>query len=95
LLPIYDEYLVSYRDRELVPHGPAVVASTDARVNFWHALVIAGQIAGTWRLTRSARAISLAVTLVRQLTAREHRALTDAADRYERFVGIPVERSVS
>src|SRR5262249_39561650 len=41
LLPPYDEYVVAYRDREAVPHG---VFS----VNFG-AVVIDGQIAGTWR----------------------------------------------
>lgn len=28
LLPIYDEFLVAYRDREAVPHGPSTVASS-------------------------------------------------------------------
>ncbi len=48
LLPIYDEYLVAYRDREAVPHGPSVIASLSGKsVNFQHALVIDGQVAGT------------------------------------------------
>ena len=47
LLPIYDEYLVSYRDREAVPHGASVITSgARGHVTFWHALVIAGQDRG-------------------------------------------------
>ena len=96
LLPIYDEYLVSYRDREAVPHGASVITSgARGHVTFWHALVIAGQIAGTWRTSRTAKNLSLAATLLRRLTERERRAVADAADRYERFVGVPVECSVS
>ena len=54
LLPIYDEFLVAYRDREAVPHGPTTVASGPrASVTFQHALAIAGQVAGTWRRQRS------------------------------------------
>ena len=50
LLPIYDEYIVSYRDRVAVPHGPSMIPSSTGGgyVTFQHALVIGGQIAGTW-----------------------------------------------
>jgi hypothetical protein len=90
LLPIYDEYLVSYRDRLAVPHGPATIGSgTGVTVSFWHALVIAGQIAGTWRTTRNAQGISIAATMLRRLTARERRALADAAERFGRFAAVP------
>ncbi len=50
LLPIYDEYLVSYRDRDAVSHGPSFVPSGGGKpVVFQHAIVSAGQVAGTWR----------------------------------------------
>ena len=56
LLPIYDEYLVAYRDREAVPHGPSVITSGSREpVNFQHALVIAGQVAGTLEDRRNSR----------------------------------------
>ena len=72
LLPIYDEYLVSYRDRVLVPHGPSKIAAVPGHtVTFQHALVIDGRVAGTWRMTRTARALAIAVTPLRRLTAVE------------------------
>ena len=93
LLPIYDEYVVSYRDRVAVPHGPSMVPSGTGGgyVTFQHALVIGGQIAGTWRISRSARGVEIAATALRRVSPGERRALADAADRYARFLGIPVE----
>lgn len=95
LLPIYDEYLIAYRDRDVVPHGPPVVPAIRTPVTFQHALVISGQVAGTWRTVRTPRALSIDATLLRALKPRERRALADTAGHYQRFQGIPVELSVS
>jgi hypothetical protein len=97
LLPIYDEYVVSYRDRTAVPHGPSMIPSGTGGgyVTFQHAVVIAGQIAGTWRLSRIARGIAIAATALRRLSVAERRALADAAERYGRFTSLPVELSIS
>ena len=89
LLPIYDEYLVAYRDREAVPHLlPEKLAKTRLFVTFQHALVIDGQVAGTWRTTRLSKATSvdIGVTPVRRLNSFEQDALASALDRYKRFV---------
>jgi hypothetical protein len=96
LLPIYDEFVVSYRDRAAVPHGPSMIPSSTGGgyVTFQHALVVAGQIAGTWRLSRSPRGIAIAATALRRLSARERRALAEAAERYGRFSGPPVTLSI-
>ena len=96
LLPIYDEYLVSYRDRDAVPHGPTKVPSRSGQaVTFQHALVIAGQVAGTWRLTRTADRAGVDVTLLRKLTRIERSQLGQVAERYSRFLGVPVLLSIS
>ena len=97
LLPIYDEYLVAYRDRQAVPHGPTVVVTSDTRafVTFQHAMVIAGQVAGTWRVTRTPRGVTVHATPLRRLNRPEQRALGDTVERYERFVSAPVEFSIT
>jgi DNA glycosylase AlkZ-like len=79
LLPIYDEYLVAYRDRAAVPHATLPRGSALA---FQHALVIDGQVAGTWRI----KDLVMTITPLRTLTARERKAARDAASRYERFL---------
>jgi hypothetical protein len=91
LLPIYDEYVVAYRDRGAVPHlPPAKAPGVRLFVNFQHALVIGGKIEGTWRTTRSARAVRVDVYPLRRLTGAERRTLAVAVDGYERFLSVPV-----
>ena len=90
LLPIYDEYLVSYRDRLAVPHGPSQVRSGATLVPFRHALVIDGQVAGTWRPETRDAAIVVVVTAMRRLTADERDGIDAAVARYGRFLGAAV-----
>lgn len=96
LLPIYDEYLIAYRDREAVPHGPARIGvGAGSFVTFQHALVIAGQVAGTWRTTRRSKSIGIEVFPARRLSRVEERALADTIARFERFLCAPVRWSVA
>jgi hypothetical protein len=95
LLPIYDEYLVAYRDRALVPHGPAKIAARPGHsVTFQHALLIDGEVAGTWRTSRGARQVSVTVTPLRRLTVRERREIENAGARHARFLGVPVAMAI-
>jgi hypothetical protein len=95
LLPIYDEYLVAYRDRQAVPHRPTAGASSSTQsVTFQHALVIDGHVAGTWRITRSPAGAAIRTVPLRRLDSPERRALSAAVQRYERFIELPVTCSV-
>ena len=87
LLPIYDEYLVAYRDRLAVPHTPA---GSGSAVTFRHALVIDGQVAGTWNHLRSADPHTVRITPVRRLTRRERELTERTALRYATFLRTPV-----
>jgi hypothetical protein len=89
LLPIYDEYLVAYRDHRVVPR-PAYALG-----NFQHALVVGGQVAGTWRLVARAKGLAMDVRTLSRLTAAQRRGLAQAAARYRRFLGVPVSLSVT
>ena len=93
LLPIYDEYLVAYRDRAAVSHGPSMIASrAGGYVQFQHALVIDGQVAGTWRATRND--LGVQVNLLRRLTPLERHALAKEIARYQRFLGAPTRAAI-
>lgn len=95
LLPVYDEYLIAYRDREAVPHGPpAIGAQLRDSVTFQHALVIRGQVAGTWRIARGREAVHVAIVPLRSIRSLERRALGRAVKRYERFLETPVQWDV-
>ena len=94
LLPIYDEYLVAYRSRAVVPHGPSVIPSLSGGfVTFQHAAIVEGQVAGTWKTVQTVRGVSIEVASLRRLMKREQHALEQAAARYERFLGMPVSLS--
>lgn len=95
LLPIYDEYLVAYRDREAVPHRPAAVPhGANGWLSYQHSLVIRGQVAGTWRLTRTPPRVRVQVFPAGHLAAADRAALDRVARRYEHFVGMPVTLSI-
>jgi hypothetical protein len=94
LLPIYDEYLIAYRDRHAVPHGLSTMGGVRRFATFQHALVIDGQVAGTWRPERSARGVQVDAAPQRRLTRRDREALAEAGRRYERFVAAPVVFSI-
>jgi hypothetical protein len=87
LLPIYDEYLVSYRDRMAVPHTSGSVRAGGTTVTFRHALVIAGHVAGTWNTGPHPTGLAVTVTPFRPLTRTEQREVQAAAKRYGRFLG--------
>ncbi|HXW08200.1 MAG TPA: winged helix DNA-binding domain-containing protein [Vicinamibacterales bacterium] len=91
MLPVYDEYLVAYRDRDAVPHGPSTIVSGGrGSVTFQHALLIRGQVAGTWRTTRHAGKVLVHVVPLRRLSRSERGALGEAVRRYERFLATGV-----
>jgi hypothetical protein len=95
LLPIYDEYLVAYRDREAVPHGPRVIGgSSRDSVTFQHAVVVDGQVAGTWRVTRTPGSVRIHAAPLRRLSPLDRGALGEAVQRYERFLDTRVDLRV-
>ena len=94
LLPNYDEYLGSYRDRALVGDH-AVRGDPGAARAMPHGLVIDGQLAGGWRRTPSTTGADVAVQPARRLRSVEIEAVESAAAEYGRFTGMPVRLSVS
>jgi hypothetical protein len=94
LLPIYDEYLVAYRDRAAVPHGHSTKTGLKRWTTFAHAVVIAGQVAGSWRPVRRTDGIVLEMAPLRRLTRSEREAVAEAARRYEQFVAAPLTLAI-
>jgi hypothetical protein len=95
LLPIYDEYIVAYRDRGAVSHGQTTIRlQGGGQVTFQHALVIGGRVTGTWRTRQQKPAIVVDVSPLRRLTGPERGALAVEAERYGRFLDAPVALSI-
>jgi hypothetical protein len=83
LLPNFDEYLVAYKDR-----GP-VVGSLSGEV-FAHHFVIDGRLAGRWKRTLKKDSVLVEFIPNRRLSREYARALASAAERYGKFLQLPV-----
>lgn len=84
LPPIYDEYLVAYRDLEAVPRAKAAWGILQ------QAILVGGQIVGTWKFIVKDGERLVDVKTLRRLTSVESRALAKTAARYGRFLEMPV-----
>ena len=82
LLPNFDEYLIAYKDRDLV--GAAQLSAQDA---YTHQVVIDGQFLGTWKPTATKGGVRLEMKLRRALTPSQKRELQRAVVAYGEFVG--------
>jgi DNA glycosylase AlkZ-like len=92
LMQGYDEYIVAYRS----PRTPINVAglanpSVLQRPPFTHAVIRDGQGVGFWRRRATKERLIIETSLLTDLNDGERRALAAAAERYARFVGLPVE----
>jgi Winged helix DNA-binding domain len=89
LLPAFDEYLLGYRDRAAVldpEHAQRVCPGSNGM--FMPMIVVNGRIEGIWKRTLRARSVVISPSPFRRLVASEKRLLTDAANRYGRFLGL-------
>jgi hypothetical protein len=91
LLPGFDEYLLGYRDRSAVldpAHAQRICPGGNGMFN--PTIVIDGVVTGTWKRTFKGGAVVIEATPFRPFTAAENETLSAAADRYGRFLGLPV-----
>jgi hypothetical protein len=91
LLPGFDEFMLGYKDRSaaLAPrHAGRIVPGANGM--FLPTLVLDGQVRGTWRKTASAKAVALVASPFGRLAAAEKKAFGEPAERYARFLGVPV-----
>ena len=90
LLPGFDEYVIGYQDRDdvLAPEHAARVVPGKNGI-FLPTIVVAGQVVGTWKRTRTKRSISITLHPFAELDAPEE-SIAAAAARYGDFVGAPV-----
>jgi hypothetical protein len=90
LLPNFDEYVVGFRDRSAVAER-LLAARPRHRVDglIGHVVVVDGQIVGGWRRTLG-ETLDVRLRLLVPLTARERDLVRRAAQRFGRFLGLPV-----
>jgi hypothetical protein len=92
LLPNYDEFLVAYQDRSAVldPARGFDLAALPNGSLLANVVVLNGQVWGGWKRRRHGRQVIVELGPLDALGARERAALADAAERFSRFLDLPV-----
>jgi hypothetical protein len=87
LLAAYDEGLLSYRDNRpgLAAYGPQIMRDNGC------AVVIDGRVVGTWRRSVTRDRVAIEATPFDTFSRRQARAIDEAAERYGRFLGLPID----
>jgi hypothetical protein len=88
LVPAFDEYLVSYRDRSAVirPEHSRRVNGGGGMLN--PCVLVDGQVVGLWRRTLRRNEVDVALNLFERPSASEQKLLTRAAERYANFLDL-------
>jgi Winged helix DNA-binding domain len=89
LLPVYDEYLIAYKDRQAIldgtpPANPAMLLESP------HFFMIDGKLRGTWRRAVFDDRVVITVRPQRRLTLLERDAVETELARHSRFMERPV-----
>lgn len=90
LLPIYDEYLIAYKDRGLVAPSYAVLGGGRTTDMFFHHVILGGRLAGSWRPVLTNRGVTVEVAPYGRLGRPARSAIEAAAERYGRFLAADV-----
>jgi len=87
----YDEYTVAYTDRTSI-FNVTHTDKLDSRGNiiFQYAIVMDGQVVGTWKRTIKKHEVVISVAPFITLTDDQHQAIIQAAQAYGKFLELPV-----
>lgn len=91
LLPNYDEYLIAYKDRDIVmPTAHPRPARVDNGPELGYHLIVDGRVAGSWRKVMKTRRAAIEVRSYWPLTTNEQQALAIEAARFATFANVEV-----
>jgi len=94
LLPGYDEYLVSYKDRSASLY-PLDKGNVNLANGLSPTIIKNGQVVGTWQRRYKKETVIIKANLFSPLTASEKLAFDAAIHLYEEFLGVPVQAEPS
>jgi Winged helix DNA-binding domain len=92
LLPLYDEYLIAYKDRSAAL-DPSRWNPAWSRDPFSAPIVVNGRVVGGWRRIVKQEKVVVVATPFGPLNKRERLAVADAARAFSAFLGIALELS--
>ncbi|MBS1504128.1 MAG: AlkZ family DNA glycosylase [Bacteroidetes bacterium] len=88
LLPNYDEYIVSYKDRSFAINAKHIDKADPRGTIFNNTVVINGSIAGIWKKALGKNMVSVQVTPFKPFSKAANSALLSATKRYAKFLGL-------
>lgn len=87
LLPNYDEYIVSYNNREaLIPERNKSKISRTGNPLFSNTIIINGQVQGTWKRTLKTNAVTIHSNVFDELTSANKKQMEQAEERFKKFL---------
>jgi len=90
MLPSYDEYLVSYKDRSAVLN-PQYKWLMKSENHLRSTIIIDGQVMGNWKRTFEKGAVKIEARFARDLSVNERQHYEDAVRCYAEFLGKSVD----
>lgn len=91
LLPAFDEYLISYKNRSAAitaDHHKKAISNNGI---FWPVIVVNGQISGLWKRTLKKDKVLIELDHFRPHNKKEMQLITNAADKYGYYSGMKAE----
>jgi hypothetical protein len=87
LLPAFDEFLVSYKDRSASLAPSRKVQTITGNGIFKPVVAVNGWVKGIWQRTFKKDKVLIEKEMFEELSAAEHEAFEEAVGRFEAFVG--------
>lgn len=88
LLPNYDEYIVSYKDRSAAIESSDINKADPRGTIFNHTITINGRICAIWKRTIGKNKVDIEVIPFKPLSKVNQMAITLSAKRYAKFLGV-------
>jgi len=95
LLPAFDEYLISYKNRNAAitaDHHKKAISNNGI---FWPVIVVNGQISGVWKRTLKKDKVLIELDHFRHHNKNENRLIDEAAEKYGCFSGLKSEVKIN
>src|SRR6185436_18562138 len=88
LLPAFDEYLVSYKDRSAAFEANDSQETPGGSMILGPVIVIGGRVIGSWKRSLERNSVLISLNHFAPFSTRESQLVADAADRYGAFLGM-------
>jgi hypothetical protein len=91
LLPVYDEFIMGYKDREAIFKFRNKL-KTNSSFTYDCMIISDGQVIGTWKRIPAKKSMAVEFDFFKSLTKIQSKAFDDAVNRLEVFTGLNIER---